>query len=43
MLNWVKPLLVFCGLVGFTGYAFRQGSVHGTKQSIAPAQGFRVV
>jgi hypothetical protein len=24
--NWLGPLLVFCGLAGFVGYAFRQGT-----------------
>jgi hypothetical protein len=24
--NWLGPLLVFCALVGFIAYAFRQGT-----------------
>ena len=26
MANWVGPLLVFCALVGFIVFAFRQGT-----------------
>lgn len=26
MPNWLGPLLVFCLLVGFIGFAFRQGT-----------------
>ena len=25
MPRWLGPLIVFCGFVGFIGYAFRQG------------------